>query len=249
MVTFLFASFLVIALLALGLYYWQKTRQNFDPERLPPPPEPASLFSGSEAERAALLAEKAEEENLKRARLIERASHNDKGALLDAHVLNDAVFYSKVLDRLAANAESDSNLLALASYVTRSELPVNKSLAQAMIDSWMKAPNRGSTAKALHFAALADDAALYDRVVNEALQMRRDGQLTDVTAEELKALFDGEFWILSARTRSSGAGFVLKRTLAKARRELEAASVNSPSVREGKSPNEALPNGRASDTN
>ena len=35
----------------------------------------------------------------------------------------------------------------------------------------------------------------------------------DVSAEELRALFDGEFWILSARTRSSGAGFVLKRTL------------------------------------
>jgi hypothetical protein len=36
-------------------------------------------------------------------------------------------------------------------------------------------------------------------------------------------LFDGEFWVLSARTRSSGAGFILKRKLASARRELETA--------------------------
>jgi hypothetical protein len=47
--------------------------------------------------------------------------------------------------------------------------------------------------------------------------------LTGVSAAELRALFDGEFWVLSAQTRSSGTGFVLKRTLANARRELETA--------------------------
>jgi hypothetical protein len=40
----------------------------------------------------------------------------------------------------------------------------------------------------------------------------------------------------------------LKRTLADARRELE-SHTGSPSVRKGYSPDEALPHGRASDTN
>jgi hypothetical protein len=53
--------------------------------------------------------------------------------------------------------------------------------------------------------------------------MWRDAKLGDISAVELRALFDGEFWVLSSRSRSSGAGFVLKRTLDGARRELEAA--------------------------
>jgi hypothetical protein len=59
--------------------------------------------------------------------------------------------------------------------------------------------------------------------VEEALNFWRRGLLPDVSAAELKALFDGEFWVLSARTRGSGAGFILKRKLASARRELETA--------------------------
>ncbi|HJZ80521.1 MAG TPA: hypothetical protein VKD91_09250, partial [Pyrinomonadaceae bacterium] len=58
----------------------------------------------------------------------------------------------------------------------------------------------------------------------QALQLWHEGKLSAVSALELKALFEGEFWILSSRSRSSGAGFVLKRTLDSARRELEAAA-------------------------
>jgi hypothetical protein len=39
----------------------------------------------------------------------------------------------------------------------------------------------------------------------------------------LRSILEGEFWILSSPTRRSGAGFLLKRALAGARRELEAA--------------------------
>jgi hypothetical protein len=60
--------------------------------------------------------------------------------------------------------------------------------------------------------------------VEKALGLRREQKLADISPAELRALFDGEFWVLSSRTRSSGAGFVLKRTLKNARRELEAAS-------------------------
>jgi hypothetical protein len=42
-----------------------------------------------------------------------------------------------------------------------------------------------------------------------------------VSAAELQSLLVSEFWLLSSATRSSGAGFVLKRTLSRAKRELE----------------------------
>jgi hypothetical protein len=110
------------------------------------------------------------------------------------------------------------------SYVTQNDLPGNRSLAEAVIASWQQAPDRSGTAKALHFAALSDDPAVFREAVESALQLWREAKLSDISAIELRALFDGEFWVLSSRSRSSGAGFVLKRTLEDARRELEAAA-------------------------
>jgi hypothetical protein len=75
----------------------------------------------------------------------------------------------------------------------------------------------------LHIAALSDDAAVYQKAVETALTFWRDGHLIDISAVELRSILDGEFWILSSPTRSSGAGFLLKRALNGARRELEAA--------------------------
>ena len=220
MVTFLFASVFIIGLLAVVLYFWQKPKQNHEQSSLPGLPEPRSLFSEPNAEQ---LAAGSDDEETQRAAIIERARSKDKSALKEAHAVGDHEFYGAVLDLFVANIDSDSGLLALASYVTRNELPVHNTPAQAMLDSWKRSPDRSSTAKGLHFAALADDAKLYQRAVETALQFWRDGRLADSTPDELQALFDGEFWILSARTRSSGAGFVLKRTLESARRELEAA--------------------------
>ena len=221
MVTFLFASVFSIGLLAIAIYFWQKPKQKDELRSLSASPEPMSLFGELNTQQ---LESSSVDQEKQRAAIIERARSNDRSALTEAYAVGNIEVYGAVLDLLVADADSDSGLLALASYVTRNELPVNNALAQAMLDLWKRAPDRSSTAKALHFAALADDAKLYQSAIETALQFWRDGRLADSTPDELKALFDGEFWILSSRTRSSGAGFVLKRTLDSARRELEAAS-------------------------
>ncbi len=138
----------------------------------------------------------------------------------------DAELYDRVLAELVQISDSDPKLLALMSHVSQNDLPVNRSLAEAVLTSWRANPDRSGTARALHFAALSDDADIYRGAVEAALQQWRAAKLADISPIELRALFDGEFWVLSSRSRSSGAGFVLKRTLEKARRELEAASVN-----------------------
>ena len=168
-----------------------------------------------------------------KSRLLESAKRGERSALDEAHATGEADLYDKVLRELVAQADTESKLLSLASHVARNELPVNASLAKAMIASWKADPDRNRTAKALHFAALSDDPALYGESIEDALHLWREGKLAEVTPAELRSLFDGEFWVLSSRSRSSGAGFVLKQTLADARRELEAAVLKSPSVSEG----------------
>jgi hypothetical protein len=225
MVALLFTAIFIFGLLALSLYFWVPRAKDSESGLLPPPQPPRGLFTERDGFESAVLpapADPGEIEN-KRLSLFERAKTGDQSALNEAHALGDQKFYEQVLDQLTANADSMPTLLALVSYVTRNEFRVNRKLAEAIVDSWKNAPDRISTPKTLHIAALTDDAELYSSTVEAALNFWRRGLLADVSAAELRALFDGEFWVLSARTRGSGAGFILKRKLASARRELETA--------------------------
>ena len=98
---------------------------------------------------------------------------------------------------------------------------VDKALVQQSIEHWQKSPDRNSTAKMLHAAALSDDAEAYQTAVEHVLRSWRESKLRDISAVELQSLLNGEFWVLSSGARSSGAGFVLKRTLSIANRELQ----------------------------
>jgi hypothetical protein len=89
------------------------------------------------------------------------------------------------------------------------------------IREFQKTPNRNSTAKLLHAAALSDSAKNYERAIELVLLSWRDGSLADLSAKELQSLFNSEYWVLSSRTRTSGAGFVLKETLSSANHELQ----------------------------
>ena len=222
MVALLFTAIFIVGLLAITLYFWAPRARNSEPGLLPPP-QPRGLFTEKDNFESAVLPPASDPGELesKRRSLIERAKAGDETALNEA--VGDQKFYDELLNQLTANADSTAKLLALVSYITRNEMRVNRKLAEAIIDSWKSAPDRTSTPKTLHITALADDADLYSSTVETALSFWRQGLLADVSAAELRALFDGEFWVLSARTRSSGAGFILKRKLASARRELETA--------------------------
>jgi hypothetical protein len=228
MVTLLFTAIVIIGILALSLYFWAPRAKDHQENLLPPPEPPRGFFNDDASAEAKLLADAnaGAEREAQRASLSQRARVGDKSALNEAHQLGDQNFYSELLDQLTTSADSQPTLIALVSYVTRNELPVNNKLAEAFVRSWESSPTRSSTATSLHIAALTDDAKVYQSTVEKALRLWRQGLLPDVSAVELKALFDGEFWVLSARTRSSGAGFVLKRNLANARRELENSSAS-----------------------
>ena len=218
MLTLLITSVVILGLIAVAIYFWQKPASTPDSIPLQPPPEPRALFGEPESP---LQIEAAIVEDRLRETLLSQAAAGDRSALQKAHELKDGELYDQVLTDLVRATESDAQLLSLTSHVTKNEWPVNTTLARAYIESWEKAPDRTSTTKTLHIAALADDAETYRTAAELALQFWRDGKIPDITPIELNALLTGEFWVLSSATRSSGAGFILKRSLASARRELE----------------------------
>jgi hypothetical protein len=226
MVIFLITSILLLGLLAISVYFWQKPSRRPSAAELPPPINPRGLFDPGGSDTAIQLGTTLPTDvDSKRAReaLLERAAQGDKSVLEEAHELSDPAVYNDVLNALVNKAESSSQLLSLVSNVRQHELPVNQALAASLTEFWQRSPDRSSTAKMLHIAALSDDAEVFKTAVELTLRFWREGKLADVSAIELQALFQGEFWVLSSGTRSSGAGFVLKRILASARNELDAA--------------------------
>ncbi|HSP64142.1 MAG TPA: hypothetical protein VLQ90_14230 [Pyrinomonadaceae bacterium] len=223
MIPFLVTT-IVIVIIGIAVYFWQKPAPSDTENILPPQPNARGLFaedssaSSAERERLAIAVGESAEQ------IIAKAKGGDRAALDEAHQSGDAGLYDQVLTEFLQRSESGAQILSLTSYVVQHELPVNNALAKAGIKSWSAAPDRSGTARALHLAALTDDADVYRETVEEALGLWREQKMADISPVELRALFDGEFWVLSSRTRSSGAGFVLKRTLKNARRELEAAS-------------------------
>jgi hypothetical protein len=222
MVTLLITAVALLVVLGIGLYFWQKPAPDSSVYILPPAPNARGLFAYEfsneidDQEQLALMARRQEE-------LISEAKTGKRSALLDAGKLGDTALYERVLSALVGYSDSDPKLLSLMSYVDQHELPVSDDLAKAVISSWRRTPDRHGTAKALHFAALTDNPDTYRSAVESALQLWQAAELKDISAVELRALFDGEFWVLSSRSRSSGAGFVLKQTLESARRELNAS--------------------------
>ena len=220
MVTLLITSVFVFGLIAIAIFFWQKAANTTQPIELPLPPPPAGLFSDFKLAELPVPTE-----DPKKA-VIESATKGDKNALAQARALNDSSFYEDILNLFVSQIDSEPKLLSLVSYVTRNELPVTKALAQRSIDYWndslgKHSTAKHSTAKMLHVAALSDDAETFRQAVEIALSSWRNGKLPEVSAVELQSLINGEYWVLSSNTRSSGAGFVLKRTLATAKRELE----------------------------
>jgi hypothetical protein len=164
MVTFLITSVLVLGLIAIAIYFWQKPANKSESIELPAP-QPRGLFSD---------------------------------------------FSVNQLRVPAVNPPAETT-------ITRETFDE----AIQAIRTFQQSPNKSSTTKLLHIAALTDDAKNYGRAVDLVLMSWRDGSLADLSAVELQTLINSEYWTLSSRTRTSGAGFVLKETLATAKRELE----------------------------
>lgn len=230
MLTFFFISVLAIVLFGAGFYFWRSgSSQRTDELLLPPQPGFSGLFqnlipaSRKNANRCQAVDPNALKEQ--RQALLARATQGDKAALREAQASGDPQLYDEALNIMVDAADSEPALLALASHVMGDNgLRMNAKLARRIQESWKSNPTRGGTSKMLHIAARADDAKLLDEGIEVALEFWRQGRIPEMSAMELLSLFNGEFWTLSSEERSSGAGFVLKRTLARCQRELQPAT-------------------------
>lgn len=165
-----------------------------------------------------------------RAAWLSRAETGDQSALAEAFASCGLAFYREVLDVLARRA-GDEELHALTRQIAQNgQWRTCTTLAEALLTRWQKAPERYALGELLHIAALSDDAAIYQKVVEATLQAWRAGRLAWASPHNLRALIESEYWILAPEARQSGAGFVLKRMLVGVRRELVTAAQQASGI-------------------
>ena len=207
----------------------RRSRSNDDAELLPPPYGARGLFGDADAARPQLAEDTSASEDFER-ELRERASRGDLLTLNEARESGRAELYDQILGSLLERSEGDAaRLRALADFVSRGEgLRSTSALASAALEDFEREPARARVPVALRVAALADDAAAFERAMTAVLRARLEGRLTDSNADELRALFDAEYWLLSSEARRSGAGFQLKQKLTQVRRSLSDSERRRP---------------------
>lgn len=214
-----------LAVAVYAVYLGARARPNLSSDRAFRPPAPRGLFDhpGETTERAKY--EEADEASKHHSALTKRANQGDLAALRDAEELGDPKLCRDVLDVLVEQAASSHETLrALVSEVARSNtLRANIRLAELAIEAWKYEPTKRALAETLHVAALSDDAQTYQAAVDLAVEYWRSGRLPRLSSEDLIALVESQYWVLSSEARSSGAGFALKQGLAGVRRELTTA--------------------------
>lgn len=193
---------------------WQLPKPAFD--GLFPAPEVGSATDQSKVDTPAY----------RKAKLLDRARGGDLETLSEASgETGDRALYEDVLNALIESASNSREAMgALVSHIrARSELRANKRLAGYVIEEWKANPDAASTGEMAHVAALSDDAATYERVVDLIASYWKAGRLPQLSAEQVIEIVESQYWILSHEARHGGEGFPLKIKFVKLRRELAAA--------------------------
>jgi len=236
----LIISVFLIFVATLAVLRTKRSPSNEETEYLPPGLRPRGLFDdravGSLGEGSEDESERRASEEFERG-LLSRAALGDFEVLKDAHA-GSAELYRHILDILVERCgESADELRTLADFITQNdELRASHTLAARLLEDWERNPSRAYVPQLLRVAALSDDAAMFERAVSSLMRAQSDGRLTDMSAEELRSLFEGEYWLLSSEAKRSGAGFLLRQRLAHVRRELSAARAARVNNTQGRHP-------------
>jgi hypothetical protein len=159
MVILLITSALIVGLVAIAIYLWQKPVNNSETIELQQPNPPRALFSDVQPVPALTQPEN----NHLDKELISRAADGDLDALIEAKGLG---IYSDVLNEAFLHAWPDAKLLTLASHVSRNDLRQPRTRWGNDARIWELSQPEAAEDAPLY--CLANDAELYGKASNYA---------------------------------------------------------------------------------
>jgi hypothetical protein len=241
-------AILILALTTFALYRSKRSSSTRENQISLPPMRYGGLFGAGDASddgrKRGALSEASDERERRAASLRERAARGDFEALLEAREDGDEELYDELLDVLLARVSSSEEATrSLASFIREhANLRASGALVEVLLRILERSSDvRALTPEVLHVAALSGDASVYEKTIVAVLRLRREGRIA-LPAGDLRSLIESHYWTLAPEARSSGAGFVLKQTLADARRSLQTDGARRASI-----PTETLKQSAASE--
>lgn len=215
--------FLIISILLLAAASYSTLRSKRNSSRSAgylPDPAPRSLFGPADEPGVSRKEAKAKEEAARREEILALAAAGNRGALVDAAEMGDAVFYRRALDGAVASLGSPAALSSLSTYLVSHKLRACTALAERLLEHWKERPSRQGVTELLRVSALSDDAGAFSRAVAEVFDAWRGGKVEGLSSTDLRDLFEAEYWLLSSEAKRSGEGFLLKQQLSELRGRL-----------------------------
>src|SRR5689334_11038489 len=198
--TILFITLLLFVATAIAFRFSKRKLPELEISRQLPASRFDGLFAERHAEQAKAMAEETARLDGKatRDRLLERAAKGETGTLDEADALGDPRFYGQVLQAIHTQADGNPEILySIVRHIIGSQkLRSSSGFSEAMIELWGKSSGSPQLAEMLHLAALADDAAVFNRAINAALLRWREGRVEGISAKEFLATVESAYWLV-----------------------------------------------------
>jgi len=90
---------------------------------------------------------------------------------------------------------------------------------EAVRTGWRARPSRKNTIELLYLASQRENGMIYAEITGEIIKVWKNGQIENLSADDLSQLLESHFWLLPAKERTSGVSFSLREEIAGLRRK------------------------------
>ena len=85
--------------------------------------------------------------------------------------------------------------------------------------TWSESPNKAATIELLYRASQTENGEAYLETADIVLKTWQNGEVSDLSADDLAHLLDSHFWLLPTHERTPGVSFRIQQEIAGLRRE------------------------------
>jgi hypothetical protein len=90
---------------------------------------------------------------------------------------------------------------------------------EAARSGWRAGPSRKNTIELLYLASERESGMIYAELTGEIIKVWKNGQIENLSADDLSQLLESHFWLLPAKERTSGVSFSILEEIAGLRRK------------------------------
>lgn len=122
---------------------------------------------------------------------------------------------------LAAEREEQKALEAVRQEDAKRDSEEKLREFEAVRRGWRATPSRKNTIELLYLASQRESSMIYAEITGEIIKVWKNGQIENLSADDLSQLLESHFWLLPPKERTSGVNFRIQHEIANLRSDSE----------------------------